>query len=814
MKENLPVLSSPQTGIEDDFVPGLQAWVDDATALEGEREQRVIAMRRIIEAKSSRSTSLLLNGLGLSSLPGQIGDLTELTSLNLSSNQLDTLPPEIWKLYALTNLDLSRNNQLNISPPLLDKLSQLEARGCSVELPDHFLEHRAFLTGLRSWAEDTAASEEERRARVVAMERIIEAKSSRSNSLSLDGLELSSLPVQIGDLTELTSLNLSRNRINILPAEIRRLTALENLDLSANQLNIIPPEIWDLTTLTRLGLAANQLDRIPAEIAKLNALKSLNLYSNRLTILPAEFVNLTALTELSLGSNQLETFPLEITKLNALESLFLGFNGLSTLPSEFSDLAALTRLDLAGNQLDTFPAEITKIKTLRSLNLFSNRIAALPAELVNLNALESLNLNSNQLETFPAEICLPTLKDLSLGGNRLADLPEEIVNLAVLTRFDLSGNNQLTISRDLLDRLSGLEKGNCNVEYPYHFYTHKVALTKSHLKAIGARYKEDNSIAAENPIQSTTDLLQRFLDENIEDRGGFKEILQAATPTLDVLERNPNHLKWVEKIAELYISGCVNQPVGGWSEISALASIAAAPTMLEKLEAAKHLLTLDLVKDFVSRNFKSQGVEIEAGNALLREEHAILLSEGVIKKPWLAVPGRIAFGQTVESWAEEKVQEFHEHIMPLLQKMPEEMADFLLHGVHCITWGEINFPKQLREINDPYEQDKVKRWDEIEKMEEGPEKNELTENFAEKQRALTNKNEATIYDAINTLTRDELEKELRAMGEESLAAEEPAMEEESSADEKKDSEPPTPTTTTTSANKLTVSVKKNHCEIS
>jgi Leucine-rich repeat (LRR) protein len=733
------------------FTTGLQDWVDDATAHEGEKEGRAEAMRRIIEAKSSRSAILSLDGLGLSSLPGQIGDLTKLTSLNLSNNQLDTLPPEIWKLDDLTNLDLSRNNQLNISPPLLDELSQLEAGGCSVELPDHFLEHRAFLTGLRSWAEDTAAPEEERRARVVAMKKIIEAKFSRSASLSLDGLGLSSLPVQIGDLTELTSLNLSRNRINILPAEIRRLTVLENLDLSANQLNTIPPEIWDLTTLTRLGLAANQLDRLPAEIAKLTALKSLNLYSNQLAILPAEFVNLTALKELSLGSNQLETFPLEITKLNALESLFLGFNGLSTLPLEFSDLAALTRLDLAGNQLDTFPAEIAKIKTLKSLNLYRNRIAALPAELVNLNALESLNLNSNQLETFPAEICLPTLKDLSLGDNRLADLPEEIFNLAVLTRFDLSGNDQLNISQDLLDRLSDLEKRNCNVEYPYHFYTHKVALTKSHLKAIGAKYKEYNSIAADNPIQSTTRLLQRFLDENIENRGGFKEILQAATPPLDVLERNPNHLKWVEEIAELYISGCVNQPVGGWSAISALASIAAAPTMLEKLEAAKHLLTLDLVKDFVSRNFNSQGVEIEAGNALLREEHAILLSEGVIKKPWLAVPGPIAHEEAVARWLTERVQEFHEQIRPLLQKTPQEMADFLLHGVHCITWGEINFPEQLREINDSYEQDRAKRWDEIEKIEEGPKKNELTENFVKEQKALTNKNEAIIYDAINTL---------------------------------------------------------------
>ncbi len=58
MKENLSGLSSPQAGIEDDFTTGLQAWVDDATAHEGERERRAEAMRRIIEAKSSRSASL------------------------------------------------------------------------------------------------------------------------------------------------------------------------------------------------------------------------------------------------------------------------------------------------------------------------------------------------------------------------------------------------------------------------------------------------------------------------------------------------------------------------------------------------------------------------------------------------------------------------------------------------------------------------------------------------------------------------------------------------------------------------------------
>ena len=118
MKENLFDLPIPQSGIEDNFVTGLQAWVDEATALEGERGQRVIAMRRIIEAKSSRSTSLLLNGLGLSSLPGQIGDLTDLTSLILSRNEIAELPPEIERLAALETLHLVGNRLSALSAEL------------------------------------------------------------------------------------------------------------------------------------------------------------------------------------------------------------------------------------------------------------------------------------------------------------------------------------------------------------------------------------------------------------------------------------------------------------------------------------------------------------------------------------------------------------------------------------------------------------------------------------------------------------------------------------------------------------------------
>ena len=44
--------------------------------------------------------------------------------------------------------------------------------------------------------------------------------------------ELESLPVEIGQLTDLTNLNLGGNNLENLPGEIRQLTNLEYLDLS------------------------------------------------------------------------------------------------------------------------------------------------------------------------------------------------------------------------------------------------------------------------------------------------------------------------------------------------------------------------------------------------------------------------------------------------------------------------------------------------------------------------------------------------------------------------------------------------------
>jgi len=115
---------------QDRFLTGLQVWVESAETKE--RESRTLAMEIIIEARRNRSTGLLLQELGLSSLPAQIGELTDLTDLNLDRNQLTTLPREIANLASLTTLDLTASTQLTHSPELLDILSELETKGCNI----------------------------------------------------------------------------------------------------------------------------------------------------------------------------------------------------------------------------------------------------------------------------------------------------------------------------------------------------------------------------------------------------------------------------------------------------------------------------------------------------------------------------------------------------------------------------------------------------------------------------------------------------------------------------------------------------------
>ena len=277
-----------------------------------------------------------------------------------------------------------------------------------------------------------------------------------ATTLDLSGKKLTSLPMEVARLTNLTNLDLSNNQLTSLPTEVARLTNLTNLDLSNNQLTSLPAEITQLTNLSSLKLRNNQLQSLPAEIGWLTNLYFLDLSGNQLTSLPAEFTRLTNLGALSLSDNLLPSLPIELTQLTNLTDLFLSSNQLTTLPAETAKLIKLASLYLRDNLLTSLPIVITQLTHLISLHLSFNQLTSLPPEVNRLTNLTRLELQYNRLTSLPLGIApLTNLTHLSLNGNQLTSLPAEIMRLTHLTNLNL-GSNKLTSLPSEFTKLTNL----------------------------------------------------------------------------------------------------------------------------------------------------------------------------------------------------------------------------------------------------------------------------------------------------------------------------------------------------------------------
>jgi len=166
------------------------------------------------------------------------------------------------------------------------------------------------------------------------------------------GKQLTNLPPEIGNLTNLTRLNLTDSDLTELPPEIGKLANLTILNMKKNNLTKLPPEIGKLTNLKNFNLSENQLNELPAEIGKLTNLTSLDLSGNNLTELLIEIGDMTSLTELYLNNCNLTKLPKEIGYLTDLTKLELRGNHLTILPIEFENLTKLVDFRWEGNPFD------------------------------------------------------------------------------------------------------------------------------------------------------------------------------------------------------------------------------------------------------------------------------------------------------------------------------------------------------------------------------------------------------------------------------------------------------------------------------
>ena len=306
-----------------------------------------------------------------------------------------------------------------------------------------------------------------------AQRRIKKETAKAATVLYLNGLGLTSVPPEIGEMTWLKTLYLNENQLTAIPTEIGHLTELTVLNFSRNQLIVITPEIERLTELTLLNLSENQLKDIPLEFSQLKKLNNLWLHKNDDLPLPPEIVDqvnnpqaiigyVQALdrirkaedegaTELNLSFLSLTAIPLEIFQLKGLTNLQLQRNQLSDLPLEIGQLTMLTELHLNQNQLKEIPAEIGKLKSLKKLFLWDNKLTKFTPEIGQLTKLVTLEIGRNELSVIPSEIGqLEALRRLTLHINQLTDIAPEITRLKKLETLWLENNPELSIPPEIL----------------------------------------------------------------------------------------------------------------------------------------------------------------------------------------------------------------------------------------------------------------------------------------------------------------------------------------------------------------------------
>lgn len=174
-----------------------------------------------------------------------------------------------------------------------------------------------------------------------------------------------SLPLELGNLSDLTHINLSYNAIGgSIPNSICSLLNLSELNLSNNELvGVIPAEIGNLKNLKSLNLENNNLsDTLPGSMYELTQLIKINLSSNLLKgHITEEIIKMNDLEECSLYDNMFSgPLPSGVAELPALKILYLFNNNFEgCYPSQYLNLCPIAP-DFSGNILVPWRGDFSK----------------------------------------------------------------------------------------------------------------------------------------------------------------------------------------------------------------------------------------------------------------------------------------------------------------------------------------------------------------------------------------------------------------------------------------------------------------------
>ncbi|KAL6342797.1 hypothetical protein AAG906_016632 [Vitis piasezkii] len=287
----------------------------------------------------------------------------------------------------------------------------------------------------------------------------------------------------------LVELNMTNSNIKQLWQGNERLERLKILNLSdqgnslkyhCTSLNVVDPSIGDLKNLTTLNLSGcKNLTSLPSSIQYLDSLEIMDLdqCSNFEEFPEMKGSPMKALSNLVLDGCGIKEFPSSIELLTELQSLFLSdCKNLRSLPSSICRLKSLKILSLNDcSNLDTFPEITEDMKYLGILDLSGTGIKELPSSIQNLKSLWRLDM-SNCLVTPPDSIynlrsltylrlrgcCFCTLERLDLSHcNLMVSIPSGISQLCKLRYLDISHCKMLQDIPELPSSLREIDAHDC-----------------------------------------------------------------------------------------------------------------------------------------------------------------------------------------------------------------------------------------------------------------------------------------------------------------------------------------------------------------
>lgn len=196
-----------------------------------------------------------------------------------------------------------------------------------------------------------------------------------ASTIYVSNQELTELPYNIDELTDLRVLRFSNNNVSSFPLSFSQLSTLEELYFGYNNIDALPYDMSNFYQLRVLEGYVNNITFLPPSFTQMYRLENINLSFNNIYLLPDEIHRLTALRVLDMRANALSSLPENITQLPELRHLDIGDNAITQLPEDLSGWVQLRELEIDGNPLPLSEIERvqaalpnTDIKTTVSIN--------------------------------------------------------------------------------------------------------------------------------------------------------------------------------------------------------------------------------------------------------------------------------------------------------------------------------------------------------------------------------------------------------------------------------------------------------------